>query len=77
MLKEAEKKNKRIKAIEDRGEHVRDEVLLYHRDLYENSDSEGEDSDDEDGAIAEQRRLRRKFRDRKPKTLKVYSCAVA
>lgn len=34
------------------------------------SDSEGEDSDDEDDAVAEQRRLRRKFRSRQPKTLK-------
>lgn len=70
-LKETEKKSKRIRAIEERGEEFTlSEDLRYHRDLHMDSDSEGEDSDEEDEAIVEQRRLRRKFRGRKPKVLK-------
>ncbi|KAL7527287.1 hypothetical protein ACHAXR_001879, partial [Thalassiosira sp. AJA248-18] len=70
-LKEDEKINKRIRALEERGEDTTlSEDLLFHKELHEDSDSEGEDSDEEDEAIEEQKRLRRKFRNRKPKTLK-------
>jgi len=69
-LKDDEDKNRRITALEAREDGVISEDLLYHRDLHMDSDSEGEDSDDEDEAIAEQKRLRRKFRSRQPKVLK-------
>lgn len=70
-LKDAEEKNKKIRALQARDDGVLSEDLLYHQDLNEDSDSEGEDSDDEDDAIAEQKMLRRKYRGRPPKTLKV------
>lgn len=69
-LRRVEKLNKKIREIEDRDGDLNDEQL-YHRELHEDSDSEGEDSDDEDEALAEQKKLRRKFRNRKPKTMKV------
>jgi len=68
QLREDEAKNKRIEAIGD--EFDMSDDLRFHRDLHMDSDSESEDSDDEDEAIAEQKRLRRKFRNRKAKTLK-------
>ena len=69
QLKKDGEITKTAKAIEARGGTL-SEDLLYHLDLHGDSDSEGEDSDDEDEGIVEQRRLRRKFRERKPKTLK-------
>jgi len=69
QLQEDAAKNKRIQAIEEREDILSDD-LRYHRDLHEDSDSEGEYSDDEDDAIAEQKKLRRKFRNRPPKVLK-------
>ena len=76
QLKEDEQVNKRIAALENREDGVLTEDLLYHRDLHADSDTEGEDSDDEDEGIAEQKRLRRKFRNRKSKTLKVSGLTI-
>ena len=70
QLKEDEEKKKKIKALEERGVPLTED-LIYHLELHDDSDSEGEDSDDEDEAIAEQKQLRRKFRNRKPGILKV------
>lgn len=71
-LKEAQEKNKRLSAIEACGDAAATlgEDLLYHRELHPASDSEDDSSDDEDDAWAEQRQLRRRFRDCPPKTLK-------
>ena len=71
-LKEAQEKNKRLSAIEACGDAAATlgEDLLYHRELHPASDSEDSSSDDNDDAWAEQRQLRRRFRDCPPKTLK-------
>ena len=67
-LREKERKNKNIDALLSRGDSLSGD-LLHHQELHGDSDSEDEDDEDNEG-IAEQRRLRRKFRNRKPKTVK-------
>ncbi len=75
QLKEQQKKDEKIRALEGR-EMPLTEDLLYHLELHGDSDSESEDSDDEDEGIAEQKRLRRKFRSRKPGLLKVSAFVI-
>ena len=72
ILKKEEELNKIIRRLEAQGEDAElSDELLFHRDLHEDSDSEGEFSDDEyDDAIVAQRNLRRKYRNRKAKHLK-------
>ena len=75
QLRQDADKNKRIRALEER-ELPLTEDLLYHLELHDDSDSESDDSEDEDGALAEQKNLRRKFRNRTPGVLKVCACIV-
>ncbi|KAL7553446.1 hypothetical protein ACHAWF_017186 [Thalassiosira exigua] len=72
LVRENEEKNKQIEKFYERDDPLEQlsEDLLYHRELYMDSDSEEEYSDDEDDAIEEQKTLRRKYRGRKPRTLK-------
>ena len=65
-LRAGDKLEKRIRDLVDKGQELPEELLFY-QNVHDISDDD--DSDDEDG-ICEQRKLRRKFRDRKSKTLR-------
>jgi len=65
--------DKRIDALQSRGDGVLSDDLLYHQSLHADSDDEDDgylDSDDEEDRIGEQQRLRRKYRNKKPSHLK-------
>ena len=66
-LKAVEKAEKRIRDLDGKGQDLPEE-LRFHQNVHEVSDDD--DSDDEGIGICEQKRLRRKFRDRKSKTLR-------
>ena len=71
-LKNEEELQKRIsRALEKPGgQGLLSEDMLFYQGLHEDSDSEGEDEEDEEDPLVIQRKLRRKFRGRKAKTLK-------
>ena len=72
MLKKKEKMQQKISAKMDKpgGEGLLTDEELFYQGLDEDSDSEGEEDEDEDDPIVEQRKLRRKYRHRKPGRLK-------
>jgi hypothetical protein len=71
-LKNEEETQKRINRTLEKpgGQGLLSEDMLFYQGLHEDSDSEGEDEEDEDDPLVIQRKLRRKFRGRKAKTLK-------